>query len=706
MGTLFSNYTKAQRVQAYVFQNRPALKTGSLFSDGTKDYRIPAEPMPGDSLTLRFRTAKANVDYVYLVLDDQRIQMELEESDLLFDYYVYKIPSIGQERIEYYFEIIAGNARCFYNKIGVETENNPTYNFTIMPGFSTPDCAKGAVFYQIFVDRVCNVDVSNDVLDREYYYIGDNARQVKEWKKYPDAMDVRCFYGGDLQGVMNKLDYLQDLGIEVIYLNPIFVSPSNHKYDIQDYDYIDPHFGRIIKDEGECLNEGDTINQHSTRYISRVTSKENLEASNELFRQLVEEIHRRGMKIILDGVFNHCGSFNKWLDRELIYENQEGYEPGAYPSKDSPYRSFFKFYDENAWPYNKSYDGWWGHDTLPKMNYEGSAELYQYILDIGKKWVSPPYNVDGWRLDVAADLGHSEEFNHRFWRDFRKVVKEANPNAIILAEHYGDPYNWVQGDQWDTVMNYDAFMEPITWFLTGVEKHSDEFRGDLLGNPDAFVGSMRHHMSRMHQQSLEVSMNELSNHDHSRFLTRTNRKVGRTHTLGPEAANENVNKGVLREAVVFQMTWPGAPTIYYGDEAGLCGWTDPDNRRTYPWGEEDRDLILFHQDIIRIHKENEVLKRGSVVFLHGAHKVIAYGRFNRKEKMIVVLNNNYEEVELRLYVDQIGAKNGDTFKQLILTTEESYLLEPRYYTVENNQLYLRLPKISAVVLRVEDNSIG
>ena len=432
-----------------------------------------------------------------------------------------------------------------------------------------------------------------------------------------------------------------------------------------------------------------------------MTNKANLEASNALFAELVAEAHKRGIRVILDGVFNHCGSFNKWMDRERIYENQEGYEKGAYPAADSPYRSFFKFYDENAWPYNESYDGWWGHDTLPKLNYEGSEELYDYIMRVGKKWVSPPYNVDGWRLDVAADLGHSEEFNHKFWRDFRAVVKEANPDAIILAEHYGDPYNWLQGDQWDTVMNYDAFMEPITWFLTGVEKHSDEFRGDLLGNPDAFIGSMRHHMSRFHRQSLEVAMNELSNHDHSRFLTRTNRRVGRTHTLGPEAANENVNKGVLREAVVFQMTWPGAPTIYYGDEAGLCGWTDPDNRRGYPWGSEDRDLILFHRDIIRIHRENEVLKRGSIMFLHGAHKVVAYGRFDRNDKIIVILNNNYEEVQLNLAVDRLGMVNGDTLRRLMLTSEEGYVLEPAYHTVENNQLVIQVPKISAIILKAE-----
>ena len=144
---------------------------------------------------------------------------------------------------------------------------------------------------------------------------------------------------------------------------------------------------------------------------------------------------------------------------------------------------------------------------MPKLNYEGSKKLYEYILNIGRKWVSPPYNADGWRLDVAADLGHSEEFNHQFWRDFRTAVKDANPNAIILAEHYGDPGSWLTGDQWDTVMNYDAFMEPVTWFLTGMEKHSDEFIGDLLGNADSFKGAMEHHMTRFHTNSLQVAMN-------------------------------------------------------------------------------------------------------------------------------------------------------------------------------------------------------
>ncbi len=700
---MVENQRQALKVMQYVYNTKTALNFGALFADGTDSYRHPAELKVGDSVTLRFRTGQNNVDAVYLIYNGERCLMQVESRDGLFDYYSYTISEVTSD-IDYYYMILAGNVVCYYNKLGTQKDLNSDYNFQIAPGFSVPKWARGAVFYQIFVDRFYNGDTSNDVLDNEYCYIGEHTRRVTDWFKYPDNMDVRSFYGGDLQGVMDKLDYLQGLGVDVIYLNPIFVSPSNHKYDIQDYDYVDPHFGKIVKDTGECLPEGCKDNRQASRYITRVTDKENLEASNELFAKLVEEIHKRGMRVILDGVFNHCGSFNKWLDRECIYENQEGYEKGAYVDYESPYRSFFKFQDPWQWPYNGTYNGWWGHDTLPKLNYEESEKLYEYIMRIGEKWVSPPYNVDGWRLDVAADLGYTEEFNHRFWRDFRTRVKKANPEALILAEHYGDPKAWLLGDQWDTVMNYDAFMEPITWFLTGVEKHSDEFRGDLLGNPDAFTGALRHHMSRFNQNSLEIAMNELSNHDHSRFLTRTNRRVGRIHTMGPEAAEENINKGVFREAVVFQMTWPGAPTIYYGDEAGLCGWTDPDNRRGYPWGREDQDLIQFHRDIIRVHKSSEALMKGSVMFLHGTYKVVSYGRFLPGEAVVVILNNDYETQELNLHVRRLGIRDGAVMKTCITTTESGYSMEESEYTVANNKLKIKVSPISAVVLRYKEES--
>ena len=695
---MVENQRQALKVLQYVYNTKTALNFGALFADGTDSYRHPAELSIGDSVVLRFRTGRNNVDAVYLVYNGERCKMRVERSDDLFDYYAYTISEVTAD-IDYYYMVLAGNVTCYYNKLGTQKDLNPDYNFQIAPGFSVPKWARGAVFYQIFVDRFYNGDPSNDVEDNEYCYIGEGTRKVRDWFKYPDNMDVRSFYGGDLQGVKDKLDYLQGLGVDVIYLNPIFVSPSNHKYDIQDYDYVDPHFGKIVKDGGECLPEGCKVNKEASKYIMRVTDKANLEASNELFAQLVEEIHKRGMRVILDGVFNHCGSFNKWLDRECIYENQEGYEKGAYVDYESPYRSFFKFQDPWQWPYNGTYNGWWGHDTLPKLNYEESEKLYEYIMRIGEKWVSPPYNVDGWRLDVAADLGYTEEFNHRFWRDFRSRVKKANPDALILAEHYGDPKAWLLGDQWDTVMNYDAFMEPITWFLTGVEKHSDEFRGDLLGNPDAFTGALRHHMSRFNQNSLEIAMNELSNHDHSRFLTRTNRRVGRIHTMGPEAAGENINKGVFREAVVFQMTWPGAPTIYYGDEAGLCGWTDPDNRRGYPWGREDQELIQFHRDIIKVHKESEALMKGSVMFLHGEYKVVSYGRFLPGEAVVVILNNDYEPHELNLHVRRLGVQDAAVMKTCITTTESGYQLDETEYVVANNKLKITVGPISAVVLK-------
>lgn len=695
---MFQNLSLSEKVQLHIQRTKPILNQQALFTDGGPNFVQPMEPKAGDEVKIRFRTARENVEHVYFCAGEERTEMKLASRDRLFDFYETHI-TVDEEAVKYYFEVHAGGKVCFFNKMGPRKELDSFFNYEITPGFSTPDWAKGAVFYQIYVDRFANGDPSNDVLDREYIYIGEPVTRVTDWNKYPAKMGVREFYGGDLQGVLDHLDYLQELGVDVLYLNPIFVSPSNHKYDIQDYDYVDPHFTTIAVDEGEVLPEGSLNNIQATKYISRVTDKRNLEASNAFFVKFVEEVHRRGMRVILDGVFNHCGSFNKWMDAERLYENQYGYEKGAYVDKNSPYHNYFKFYNEEEWPYNEEYDGWWGHRTLPKLNYEESRQLYEYILKIGRKWVSPPYNVDGWRLDVAADLGYGEEMNHQFWRDFRTAVKEANPEAIILAEHYDDPREWLEGDQWDTVMNYNAFMEPVTWFFTGMEKHSDEKRSDLLGNTRAFLDSMMYHMSRFQYPSLLVSMNELSNHDHSRFLTRTNQTVGRTESMGPEAADANVNKGIMRAAVMLQMTWPGAPTLYYGDEAGVTGWTDPDNRRTYPWGHEDQELIEYHRKMIRIHKEHEALLTGSLKYLEGAYKVICYGRFTAHEKMVVLINGGFDEAKVRVPVWEIGVTEEEELQRIIMSREADFTLEPAVCPVQGGVLEITLPAITAILLK-------
>ena len=389
------------------------------------------------------------------------------------------------------------------------------------------------------------------------------------------------------------------------------------------------------------------------------------------------------------------------MDRERIYENQPGYPQGAFISKDSPYHSYFKFLNEHSWPYNEFYDGWWGHDTLPKLNYEESQELTEDILRVARKWVSPPYNADGWRLDVAADLGHSPEFNHSFWKKFRQAVKEANPDALILAEHYGEARPWLQGDQWDTVMNYDAFMEPVSWFLTGMEKHSDSYRQDLLGNSDSFFDAMRYHQASFFAPSLHTAMNELDNHDHSRFLTRTNHRVGRLENSETRAASEGIKKSVLREAAVIQMTWPGAPTLYYGDEAGVCGFTDPDSRRTYPWGREDQELIRFYKEIIHLHRRYSVLAKGSLKALLQDYNILAYGRFDRTTRIVVAVNNRSEAAEVAIPVWETGMDRRlkeETMTEIFRTDRDGFSSSQREHSVVAGLLAITLPPEGAVVL--------
>lgn len=672
----------------------------AVFSDESRYYREPYEPECGDTVTIRIRTLQNNIDAVFFISGSVRLQMNYERTSEAFDYFVAKI-HVNAVPVAYYFEIQSGSEVFYYNKIGITKELSERNCFRIVPGFKTPSWARGAVMYQIFTDRFCNGDPENDVLTREYSYLGDSVRQIPDWGKDPDTLDVRNFYGGDFMGIMQKLDYLKELGVDVLYFNPIFVSPSNHKYDIQDYDHVDPHFGKIVKDEGELLSWEDHNNKDAGRFIMRVTNQANLNASDDLFIHLVTEVHKRGMKVILDGVFNHCGSFNKWMDRERIYENQEGYEKGAYIEQQSPYHSFFKFNNEHAWPYNEFYDGWWGNETLPKLNYEEGGKLFDYIMGIARKWVSPPFSVDGWRLDVAADLGHSQEYNHYFWREFRKNVKEANPDALILAEHYGEARDWLGGDQWDSVMNYDAFMEPVSWFLTGMEKHSDGFREDLLGNGEAFVSAMNYHLASFMGNSLSCAMNQLDNHDHSRFLTRTNHKIGRLQTLGSWAAGDGINPAVMREAVLIQMTFAGAPTLYYGDEAGVVGFTDPDNRRTYPWGNEDQEMLRFYRMAIAVHKKYGVLSQGSVKELGGGYHFIAYGRFSMSEQFVVAVNSGEDPIALDIPVWETGISpfGSSEMEEIFITERDGFRESQERHPVTAGILTLDMKPFEAVLLR-------
>jgi len=670
------------------------IKREAIFSDETNGYVNPPEPGAYDNISICIRVAKDDVDRVEILHGKNYSETTLlrkYHSDYYFDYYKL-FTDISNVVFRYVFRISKGKETVYYDRVGVSDGIRVFQGFEIIPDFKTPDWAKGAIMYQIFVDRFCRGDGSNDVLDDEYIYLGVPCIRTTNWSQYPSNFDVGYFYGGDLQGVMDKLDYLKSLGVEAIYFNPIFVSPSNHKYDAQDYEHIDPHYAKIVNDGGELVDPEAEDNLKATKYIIRTTDKENLEASDRFFANFVDIAHQKGIKIILDGVFNHCGSFHKWLDKASIYKNAKGYPKGAFHGVDSPYRSYFRFNEDT-----NSYDGWWGHSTLPKLFYENSDKLVNEILAIARKWISPPYNVDGWRLDVAADLGHSEEFNHRFWTKFRKEVKKINPDVIILAEHYGDPYMWLNGKQWDTVMNYDAFMEPVSFFLTGMEKHSEAFYAEKRGDGKLFWHTLLYAKARMPMPSYMCSMNELSNHDHSRFLTRTNMKVGRLHTVGSKAANEGVDVSIFRQAVIMQMTLQGAPTIYYGDEVGVCGWTDPDNRRSFPWGKEDWNILEFHKYAIGLHKRHKSLRYGSLIPILGERNLIAYIRAVKDEQMLVVIYTGSEEIEVDIPVWLMGLKNKDSLVRVMLSEETSYNVGAYAIEVKGISAKLKLKKNTAAM---------
>ncbi len=665
----------------------------ALFTDETENFKTPYEPCAGDEVTLTFRALKNDVSKVYAIINGRKRVMKKKKvaPDSFFDYFSLTFVC-GDKPVGYFFMITDEDDEVFYNRLGCVTNNQEEYNFGFVPGVKVPEWARGRVFYQIFCDRFCNGDPSNDVKNNEYYYTGGHSRKIEDWYKIPETLDVNCFYGGDLQGVEQKLDYLKDLGVEAVYFNPIFVSPSNHKYDTQDYDYVDPHLAVIENDYDHAMLGWEKHNGYAPRYIRRVTDKTNLEKSNEYFASLVEKMHAKDIKVVVDGVFNHCGSFHKWMDREGVYLDKAGYEKGAYQSVNSPYRSYFKF--KSAKKADSDYEGWWGYKTLPKLNYEKSAELTESILKVGEKWVSAPYNADGWRLDVAADLGHSEKFNHAFWKMFSSRVKAANPQAFIFAEHYGNPVKWFKGGEWDSVMNYDAFMEPVTWFLTGMEKHSTAIDYGKLNDGKAFFDSIYKNMAHFTCPALDCAINQLSNHDHSRFLTRTNRTVGTLKSMGGEAAGAGIDKRVLYLAVLIQMTWPGSPAVYYGDEVGQVGWTDPDSRRTYPWGREDWEVYDVHKGAIALRKKLHCIKEGSLIRLDAGNGYIVYGRFDKVDSAIVAINSGDKEVCLNVPVWKISGRDNQSWSLCYSVGDGWY--EPVAET-KFGRMFLRLPPKSGCV---------
>jgi cyclomaltodextrinase len=444
-------------------------------------------------------------------------------------------------------------------------------------GPQTPDWVRDAVFYQIFPDRFArSLTIAK-------------PSHIDEWGATPTP---HGYQGGDLLGVVERLDYLVDLGINAIYFTPIFQSASNHRYHTHDYEKVDPMLG-----------------------------------GTPALRRLLDEAHDRGIKVVLDGVFNHASrGFFQFHD---ILEN------GA----DSAYLDWFTIHNFplNAYDVEKmlGYKAWWNLPALPKFNTDTPA-VREFLWGIGRRWID--FGIDGWRLDVANEID-----DDAFWREFRSRVRAGNPEAYIVGEVWSEARRWLQGDMWDAVMNY-LFTRACIAFFIGEPVDRDElaktsFRAlDPTGAP-AFRAAIERVLDLYHPDVNAVQMNLLDSHDMPRFLT-----------LARDDAS------ALRLATLFQMTYPGAPSVYYGDEIGLRGGHDPLNRAAFPWDKTatwDPGLLHDFQRFIALRKQRPALRRGSFAFLLAEDDVIAFARQLGDETVIVAINTSTRSRRVDLAVGSL-----------------------------------------------------
>lgn len=444
----------------------------------------------------------------------------------------------------------------------------------VLPEFDTPDWVKDAVFYQIFPDRFARGSDTDPLPGITF----------KEWGAPPGEQG---FQGGDLDGIREHLDYLQELGVTALYLNPIFASAANHRYHTFDYYQVDPLLG-----------------------------------GNAALRRLIDALHERDMHIVLDGVFNHA-SRGFWPFHHVL-ENGE----------DSPYIDWFIIKDWPLRPYvndkrnHHNYEAWWDLPALPKLNTENPG-VRRYILDVARYWVE--FGIDGWRLDVPSEID-----DDAFWREFRTVVKAANPDAYICGEIWTEARRWLSGDQFDAVMNY-LFMGPILSFAGAHTLRPGYKRNHLALNPltgEGFRRSIENAMALYPWSVNLVQLNLIDSHDTARARW---------------IMGEDVD--ALRLAAILQMTLPGAPCIYYGDEIGMTGGDDPECRAAFPWhdGESwDRDLLAYYQVAARLRRETPQLRRGDYRALSAAESLFAFERSTEEGTAVVCVNVGLSETAFEL----------------------------------------------------------
>lgn len=584
----------------------------------------------GEKLSLHFPIASwVSVDkmYVFIRLGDVStpVEMRFEKSENGFSVYTadYVFDAAG---IYYYrFEMRNRDGVWYYgrgeNGESVCGENLPEWQLTVYKSsYKTPDFAKGNIIYHIFVDRFNRAD---GVKTKRKYRLHESFSESPEVVSADGKYYADDFFGGNFNGIREKLDYLEELGVGIIYLSPIFKAFSNHRYDTGDYLKVDELLG-----------------------------------TEDDFKRLLDAAHEKGMKIILDGVFNHSGADSLYFNKFGTYDSL-----GAYQSKSSPYYDWYyfkKFPDE--------YACWWGCDNVPDLN--KSNKDYRALV-FGKNGVVEKWQklgADGWRLDVVDELPID------FVNLLIKKIKSVNKDALVIGEvwedastkvSYGELRPYLLGDQLDGTMNYPFMNAIIAYVRDGDEKFFKDTVQSILENYP--------------KETVYCLMNSLGTHDTVRIINALSdvRAHGwsKTHKLGyklPDSEYEKAKKK-LYLASVLQFTLPGIPSIFYGDEAGLQGFDDPINRRPYPWGNEDKEILAHYKKLGRIRRENRAVFSGGFN-MRDENGLVAYERTSGDDEILIAVNAGADDETLFINKEYTSLYNNKEYKDVVDVPGGSFVI--------------------------------
>jgi cyclomaltodextrinase / maltogenic alpha-amylase / neopullulanase len=594
-----------------------------------------------DTVEVRLRTLHDDVQRVVLHWRDhgrREIPMQRGDTSYGFDYWSASVPIEGSDKTaSYYFALTDGAGTVNYGASNRAHAVNQWFNADLTQRFPTPDWARNVVWYQIFPERFRNGTTDNDPPHtlpwRWDWYKMAPGEEAREGGKFSNNWYGRRF-GGDFQGVMSELPYFRELGVTALYFCPIFEASSNHGYDTVDYRHVSQYFG--FKGDYESVAGQETLDPKTWKWTP----------TDRLFLQFVKAAHAQGLKVIIDGVFNHMGR-NSFALQDVLTNGVN-----------SPYADWF---DITSWGPPVKYHSWDGGGSMPNFHKDSqkgyaSDSAKKYIFDITRRWMDPDGNpadgVDGWRLDVAQDVPAP------FWIDWRKEVKGINSNAYITGEIWGIATKYLQGNEWDAVMNYQFGMRAIHYFIDQRRKISatefDHQLKQLLASYPMQVNYVMQNLYDSHDTDRLVSM--IANPD--RDYNQGNRAQDGAHYDGAKPGPSAYQ--IQKLMATFQMTFLGAPMIWYGDEAGMFGGGDPTNRKPMLWRDLEpydnpqdtvmQDVFEHYRRVIAIRNTYPALRTGQIHtwVADDANDLYGFTRTRGDEVVAVVVNNSDRDQVMNL----------------------------------------------------------